>query len=92
MEIHVTERHKAEGVRADCSYCPVALAAAEQHNILRDDITVTEDGQMWARDHRGKMRKYRLPQEARWWIDVFDRGTVDERAALTPIRFRAIRQ
>lgn len=91
MLIDVKQTHIDGGDRASCSYCPIALAAREQHGILEEDITVRENGLMWARDHKGRMREYRLPREVRVWMDTFDRGTEEERAALKPFSFRAIR-
>lgn len=91
MLIDVKQTHIDEGDRASCAYCPVALAAREQHGILEEDITVAEHGVMWARDRWGRMRKYRLPRAACHWIDTFDRGTEEERAALKPFSFNAIR-
>ncbi len=90
MKINVREKHKLEGERQSCFYCPIALAVRER--IPEEDITVAENGRMWTRDSKGRMRLYKLPRVACEWIRTFDHGTPEERAALKPFSFRATRQ
>lgn len=66
VSITVTRKHCEEGIAANCSRCPIALAAAErfpQRQVSVGYTYLTVDGFV-----------YRLPWKATQFIEQYDEG------------------
>lgn len=64
VKIEVTQKHIDSGKRADCYYCPIALAIMPKRTLL---ITPSLFFPLWGRE-----TMKRLPREVRWFIASFD--------------------